>query len=783
MPQVSVIIPTHNDEEFIAKAVDSVFEQTYENYEIIVIDDGSTDNTRSLLESYGDRIKYIYQDHQGVSAARNLGIEMAQSDLISFLDADDYFLPEHLQHQVGCLQQQPSLGMVSSGWRRVDEEGNLLSENQPWKVLPKLNLETWLISRPVMPSAMTIRKEWLEMVDGFNSKFTLAQDIDLILRLALKGCLADWSGKVTSCYRSGSSNVTNDTVKQAKFFDAVFDDFFTQNNLPESVAQLEGRARYSYLKWLGWRLYYTDRFSSMTNYLCKSLSYSNYSRTQAICDWIEYFNSCSLDEGVPLDSFTLSNLKEWKEFIQFLFIHCAKWHGEDIVQNWELFSQQNERFVVLEDNNRLVQENFKQAEDLSKKGKFTDAINYYNKALEIQPDNWNARYKLGYALFKNKMWRESIAECRKSIELKPDYLWSYYNLARSLEKLQQYDEAITSYLKAIDISFKPEVQRDLEALLNDRISSEQQKTQNNSISEYCQSLIELKRDLLIKEIEFKSNEFKKYQELGDTSNKNGKQNDALNYYEKAIKIQPDAWNIHQKMANILLKQKKWNESINECHKVIQLEPNFLWAHYDLGRNLSQIGQWREAIQCYFNALNVSYRPEVHQELELLLDEKIAYYQANLQYGLENLAYYQELLDIKSKVKVSYANKQQKRSEQILKGFSKNVTKKKIVICLMFGMKDIDYVESINFVLQQMYENKIYPIVFTDSVETELLFKNNVIFEYFPLSDKPANFSNTQWLQFFKDRVSSLVGEWSPQQVLNFNNTLNKEVSSILLSIM
>ncbi len=317
MSQVSVIIPTYNDELYIAKAVNSVLNQTYTNYEILVIDDGSTDSTRQILARYGDCIKYINQEHQGVSAARNLGIEKASSELISFLDADDYFLPEHLQQQVSCLEQKPFLGMVSSGWCRVDEKGNVLSKNKPWEVLPRLNIETWLISRPVLPSAMTIRRKWLDKVNNFNTKFVLAQDIDLILRLALKGCQTDWSGKVTSCYRSSDRNATNDTVKQAKFFDMVFDDFFFNNNLPESIARLENQARYSYLKWLGWRLFHTSKYSLMTSYLSRALSYSDYSKTETICDWIEYFENCSLDEGYELDAYSLSNLKEWKELMRF----------------------------------------------------------------------------------------------------------------------------------------------------------------------------------------------------------------------------------------------------------------------------------------------------------------------------------------------------------------------------------------------------------------------------------------------------------------------------------
>lgn len=315
-PKVSVIIPTYNNAQYVTQAVESALNQTYTDYEIIVVDDGSTDNTRDLLDDYRDRLNYIYQEHKGVSTARNLGIEKAKGELIAFLDADDYFLPEHLTEQIACLEKQPSLGMVSSGWQRVDKHGEILAESKPWQVLPKLNLETWLLSRPVLPSAIVVRKEWLEAVDGFKPEFELAQDIDLILRLALKGCQAEWSKQITSCYRASHSNATNDTLKQAKFFDAVYDSFFLKNDLPESVAQLEDKARYSYLKWLGWRLYHTGHMPFMTNYLCKSLTYTPYSKTETVSDWVQYFSSCSLEEGCELDAYSLSSLPEWQQLIR-----------------------------------------------------------------------------------------------------------------------------------------------------------------------------------------------------------------------------------------------------------------------------------------------------------------------------------------------------------------------------------------------------------------------------------------------------------------------------------
>ena len=123
MPHVSVIIPAYNCDRYISKAIASVFEQTYTDYELIVVDDGSTDDTAQLIRSYGDRLNYIYQTNQGVAQARNSGLAAAQGQYIAFLDQDDLFLPYKLASQVTLLEQNLSLGMANSGWQIVNERG------------------------------------------------------------------------------------------------------------------------------------------------------------------------------------------------------------------------------------------------------------------------------------------------------------------------------------------------------------------------------------------------------------------------------------------------------------------------------------------------------------------------------------------------------------------------------------------------------------------------------------------------------------------------------------
>jgi hypothetical protein len=122
-PLVPVVIPTYNCARWLSDAVDSVLVQTYRNFEIIVVGDGSTDNTQDVLARYGDRIRVIRQANARRGAARNAGILAAQGEYIAFLDADDLWLPRKLERQMPVLRARPELGWVYSDYCRFDESG------------------------------------------------------------------------------------------------------------------------------------------------------------------------------------------------------------------------------------------------------------------------------------------------------------------------------------------------------------------------------------------------------------------------------------------------------------------------------------------------------------------------------------------------------------------------------------------------------------------------------------------------------------------------------------
>ncbi|MBV6496243.1 MAG: putative glycosyltransferase EpsE [Pyrinomonadaceae bacterium] len=129
---ISVIIPNYNYARYLPEAIESVLAQTHKNVEVIVVDDGSTDDSKEVLASFGDRIRTIFQQNQGVSAARNRGVAESNGDFLAFLDADDAFLPSKLEKQLELFRADEEIGLVHVGMVNVDPNGlkvlNILRE-------------------------------------------------------------------------------------------------------------------------------------------------------------------------------------------------------------------------------------------------------------------------------------------------------------------------------------------------------------------------------------------------------------------------------------------------------------------------------------------------------------------------------------------------------------------------------------------------------------------------------------------------------------------------------
>lgn len=183
-PCVSVIIPTYNRCWILKEAIDSVLSQKFSDFEIIVVNDGSTDDTHKLLTTYGDQIITIYQNNKGVSAARNVGISVASGDYIAFLDSDDMWLTEKLSCQHDFYQSHPEALICQTGeiWIRNGVRVNPKNRHKkPSGMIFEPSLRLCLVS----PSAVMIKKSLFDAVGLFNEAFPTCEDYDLWLRIGL----------------------------------------------------------------------------------------------------------------------------------------------------------------------------------------------------------------------------------------------------------------------------------------------------------------------------------------------------------------------------------------------------------------------------------------------------------------------------------------------------------------------------------------------------------------------------------------------------------------------
>jgi len=185
IPRVSIIIPTHNRKAFVLEAVGSVLAQTFEDYELIVVDDGSNDGTGEALKKYEDRLHYLCQENQGVSAARNCGLAHARGEFIAFLDSDDLWLPKKLAIQVAFMEQHPGAQICYTDemWIRGGVRVN------PKKRHAKYSGEIYPHCLPlciISPSSALMRRGLLEEVGAFDPGLPVCEDYDLWLRVTAR---------------------------------------------------------------------------------------------------------------------------------------------------------------------------------------------------------------------------------------------------------------------------------------------------------------------------------------------------------------------------------------------------------------------------------------------------------------------------------------------------------------------------------------------------------------------------------------------------------------------
>jgi len=211
---ISVVIPAYNVEAFLSRAIESVLAQTLPPREIIIVDDGSTDRTAEVARRFGHKIRYIRQENGGASAARNRGIEEARCAYVAFLDADDEWLPGHLERAAEVLGRHPELRWFAAAYKRVFLSGEERVDTvPPEKLVDGAYLQDYCEATAeglgLWTGTMVIRRDVLLEVGGFDTRFAVGEDLDLFFRIGLGYPRLGYSREVGGIYRPRPESLTS----------------------------------------------------------------------------------------------------------------------------------------------------------------------------------------------------------------------------------------------------------------------------------------------------------------------------------------------------------------------------------------------------------------------------------------------------------------------------------------------------------------------------------------------------------------------------------------------
>ena len=232
IPNVSVIIPTYNRADLVKRAIKSVLDQTYQNFELIVINDNSLDDTINVINTFKDsRIQCIsHKKNRGAPAARNTGINKSRGEYIAFLDDDDEWLPEKLEIQLEYLNHRPNVGLIYAGYEIVDKDKNKIHRINPKERGNTFHriLHTNFIGSPTV----LVRRECFESVGGFDEKFKSSQDWDMWIRISQKYDV-DYVPNILAKYNISGNRITtnmNSVINGHIQILSKYDDYYKMHN-------------------------------------------------------------------------------------------------------------------------------------------------------------------------------------------------------------------------------------------------------------------------------------------------------------------------------------------------------------------------------------------------------------------------------------------------------------------------------------------------------------------------------------------------------------------------
>jgi len=243
MPRVSIIIPTYNLAQYIGRTLASVFSQTYTDYEVIVADDGSTDDTQNVLSRWDGKILYLYQSNRGVASARNLALSKAGGEFIAYVDADDMWYPHKLQRQVDFLDRHKECGMVNSDFAVVDESDGIIYSGfnrQTRRDVRQGHCLMALLQRcHIQPLTVMERRDCVQQTGGFDERLRGVDDYMRWILLAANGVEFGYIDEPLALYRWREGQFSSrHRYSYLEAFLRMFDILLTEKCLPSRCGQV-----------------------------------------------------------------------------------------------------------------------------------------------------------------------------------------------------------------------------------------------------------------------------------------------------------------------------------------------------------------------------------------------------------------------------------------------------------------------------------------------------------------------------------------------------------------
>ncbi len=317
---ICAVIPTYNSAKFLATAIESAIAQTHPLAEIIVVDDGSTDETKAVCECY-PQITYIYQTNQGVSAARNTGFSQSKCELIVFLDSDDRLLPTAVEIGLNCLQEHPDAGFVFGDYvfQSINPDGSYTTQPRNYQPPAVASYATILgAEHQIQCAGVLFRRSALAAVGGFDTSLTIMEDLNLLMRIAQQFPIY-YHQQIVCEYRYNGNNVSS---QSAKMLIGTLQshrrqwDYINSAGTPDELAAYE-RGRQTWVKFFGERLPYeivrcahTGRWQEGLGHLRLLLNYDPH--LEAIDP--EIFGAAEADLMASLQALTLAaDLDYWRK--------------------------------------------------------------------------------------------------------------------------------------------------------------------------------------------------------------------------------------------------------------------------------------------------------------------------------------------------------------------------------------------------------------------------------------------------------------------------------------